>query len=262
MCEALDTIFSGDLQLFLHSYPFGPRDGWLSTESPALPKEALIEMEAHAVRDHPEIGKGFTFQDVPMQGHHYILAADPAGYGASGDPSALTVIDLNTRTEVSAWCGRMDPSQFGKACVEAARYWNNALLAIEANAAAAATAALHQGYHNIYSAPGSSQPGFYSTKQNKESSTEALASALHKRSVRIRSKAGIAQMLAYDGTDKRASIDGERTHWDRVVSYRIALEIMRGMRLPTLEVPTPEVYETPPRTYNDFLALRAQNRRR
>lgn len=262
MQEALDSIFSGDLQLFLHSYPMNVRDGWLSSESPALPKESLMEMEENAVADNATLGKGFTFNDVPEHGHSYLLAADPAGYGKSGDPSALTVIDLNTRTEVSAWCGRMDPSQFGIACVEAARYWNNAMLAIEANAAAAATSALHAGYHNIYSAPGSSQPGYYSTKQNKESSTEALASALHKRSVRIRSKAGIAQMLAYDGTDKRSSIDGERTHWDRVVSYRIALDIMRGMRLPTLEVPPPEVYVPRPLTYNDYKALSAQTRRR
>jgi len=257
MVDALDSVFNGDMQQFLHSYPMNERDGWLTTEMPALPKEPLMALEKGAYPDNQDFGRGFTPHDVPRSGHQYLIVADPAGYGKSGDPSALTVINLSTRAEVAAWSNRVDPSYFGTRCVELARYWNNALLVIESNSAAAITAAIQTGYTRIYSQLDSSHPGFYSTHQNKESSTEALAAALHNKRLLIRSKSGLNQMLAYDGTDKRVVLDGQRVHWDRVVTYRIACAIMRDMKLPEMPtLPSVEVV-APPLTARDVLKLRS-----
>tara|TARA_R110000868_G_scaffold141241_1_gene357538 strand:+ start:1170 stop:2768 length:1599 start_codon:yes stop_codon:yes gene_type:complete len=262
MVEALDSIFNGDMSLFLHSYPMGPRDGWLTTEMPALPKDPLLLLEAAGLPDHPVIGRGFTPADKPRQNHQYLVVADPAGYGNVGDPSALTVIDLTERREVAAWSGRMDPSVFGVKCVEVAQHWSRAVLVIESNAAAAITAALYEGYPRLYSKQGTTQPGYYTTAQNKEAGSEALASALHSRQLEVRSRAGIAQMLAYDGTEKRATIEGERVHWDRVVTYRIACAIMRDMKLPEITPPPAATITVLPQTAADILKLRALQRKK
>jgi hypothetical protein len=62
----------------------------------------------------------------------YAVAGDPAEGLEEGDDSALSVLGKNFE-QVAAFAGKLDPDLFGALLVEVAKYYNNALVAWEAN---------------------------------------------------------------------------------------------------------------------------------
>jgi len=234
MRSALDTVFDGNEALFRNSYPFDPFDGWLSSQQPALPPDPLRVLELSALAD-PPMGEGFG-GEKPQLGVKYYIFADPNGYGAAGDPSAYTVWDLYGRREAASWSGRVDPSLFGRRLVEIARRWNEAVLVIESNAAACVATAVATGYRHIW---GESihHPGWYTTRDSKQRSIAALTRLLQDQDIAIRSRMGLLQLLAWDGTSKRVTEDGESHHWDRCQTYFMAADLLDRLKPPPLPAP-------------------------
>jgi hypothetical protein len=73
---------------------------------------------------------------MPQNKSSYLITADPAGYGRSGDKSALTVWDAVSRKEVAFWEDREDPGRFAARLMRVQGHYNGALLAVESNAMA------------------------------------------------------------------------------------------------------------------------------
>lgn len=242
MEQALNTIFGGDIERFQSAYPFTPYDGWLASGVRALPSEPLRQLllsRQCCNEDPPSMGGGWS---PPVPGRRYLICVDPNSYGDSGDPTAMTIFDLDTREEVSAWEGRIDPAALGRRLAAIGKHWNDAQIVVESNAAACITALCATGYIHVYGAGNGSHPGFYRTTLTKEQSEASLAMLLTDldNPMRIRSKRGLLQLLGYDGSMKRVSLDGSTHHWDRVVTYSMAAYILRKtLPRPAIAEPRP-----------------------
>lgn len=89
----------------------------------------------------------------PQPGHNYAIGGDVSGGGPEGDYSVLQVLDCATFEQVAVWRGRVDPGELGSYEIPAlARYYNNALVAIEINSYGLATqfALERTGYGHCY----------------------------------------------------------------------------------------------------------------
>lgn len=228
--KALSEQCNHDERLFARSYPYDPYSGWITDATPALPEEPLRALMPGLA--DPGYLQGW---EGPQPGHHYIICADPNSYGSTGDPSAYTIIDASTRTEVGAWSGRIDPVKFGQDLAKLGKRYNNAVLVIESNAAACVTALVQTRYTNVWqnAKDNAAHPGWYRTAPAKQRAIAALVHALHDRQLIIKSREGLTQLLGWDGVDSRT--DGH--HWDRVVTYQIAADVLSLLRVPPIPAP-------------------------
>jgi len=233
---ALDTEFAGDVDLFRHKYPFDAYDGWVLTTNPAIPQDAvrwLLPMSV-VVRDDEE--KFFEDpeedEDVP-----YMITADPAGFGDTGDPSALTVWNCWDKREVACWAGREDPGLF------ADRIWRfqkrygvaRTRVVVESNKGECAAILRDRGCQNMHHT-NDMHPGFYTTHQTKVDGRTALVELLRQGELNVRTRATLHQILQWDGEGrKKRSKTAEGTHhFDRAMTCSIAAYMFRkqnfGMR--------------------------------
>jgi hypothetical protein len=233
----LEGAFRGSVAAFEHAYPSDPYSGWDAGNNQSLVGSIDILKEAHlrALPD-PNFNLPNTMGWKPRNlGHKYMVVADPTGYGQVGDEAAFTVFDLNEREEVSAWSARLDPIGFAAMLAKHGAYWNNALVVVESNKDAAVTALINNGYRNVYYS-GKGNPGYFRTAGNKESSLAQFEGYLRSGQIKLNSKAGIGQLMAYDGSDRRSqgSSAGSRSHFDRAICYFIAADVMRENNVPLL----------------------------
>lgn len=228
----LDDVYAGDTRRFQQCYPDTAHDGWYGGGTPTLPEEDLKALLPHAIRPDPPYMQ--TWQP-PTPGSQYIIFVDPAGYGVSGDPSAYTVFDAHTGVEMSAWSGRVDPAKFGRDLAAMGARMNNALIVVESNAAACITSLVNTGYRNIFNDGGDAHPGYYRTRQTKERAIARLVEMLRTKRLNIRSAAGIYQLLSWDGTGNRSG----GHHWDRVITYQMAADILRDRSYTQPQRPPP-----------------------
>lgn len=237
----LESVYGGDTRRFDQCYPSCYTDGWLSGGMPSLPEDPIKALLPG--RRDPDYLR--TWDNHPIYGHTYMIVADPNGYGQTGDPSAYTVFDLTTRTEVAAWEGRRDPAQFGRELAEFGSRLGNALVVCESNSAAAITALANTGYRNIYNDGNANHPGYYRTAVNKERAIVRLVDALRQGQMTIQSTAGLHQLMAWDGSDQRTA----GHHWDRCVTYQITADMLQLCKVPAAQrpvVPTGHILVGPP----------------
>lgn len=220
----LASACHGDERLFENQYPYDDVSGWITTGTPALPAEAIRALlPGHA--DPPYLQGA----EPPQPGCKYVITADPAGYGSTGDPSAYTLFNASKHVEVAAWSGRIDPAKFGADLVTMAKRYHDALLVIESNAAAAITAAVSTGYRNLYfNTEKRDHPGYFRSPTAKQRSIVALVDGLNSGSMQIRSRPGLLQLLSFDGKDTRKN----GHHFDRVVTYEMMADIFQIMHFP------------------------------
>lgn len=225
----LYTACGGDTRLFSNQYPFEDVDGWTTTGLPALPEEPIKAL----LEDAMEMDGCWV---LPVQGHRYMLVCDPASFGETGDPSAWTLWDLSLREEVGAWSGRIDPLVLADQLASLGKRYNTALIVVESNAAACIAALIKGGYPQVWQDEKdvSSRPGWWASSVDIERSTGALARQLGNGQMRIRSRNGLLQLLAFDGNSKRR-VGGH--HFDRVVTYRIAADMLELLKIPPLRDP-------------------------
>lgn len=234
----LETYFVGDDRLFSNKYPMGPYDGWFGALNPRMPEDAILGLLDRAVPDPPYDADLYCHPlSPPTEKRQYVVFADPAGYGSGGDPSALTVYDGAARTEVAVWGGVEDPGRFGARCVAVARAYNNALLVVESNAAAAIATIRALGYPYLYfTSP--AHPGWYATAPALLAAEAKLVQALRQKTLTIRTTATLHQGLDYDGS-RRSARDDEGGHFDRWRTAVMAADVfsLRTFSAPALPAP-------------------------
>lgn len=244
--KALAEFCDGDERLFSARYPYDESSGWYSGGVPALPSDDLTLLLSDA-------GPDVVDPQHPKPGTEYLVACDPAGYGAQGDPSAWTMWDRNEGVEVGSWSGRIEPTALASRLSVLGKRFNDALVVVESNAAACITGLLNIGYRNVYSTS-ASHPGWYRTAQARDRAHGRLVQLLKAGRFGVRSKAGVMQLLAYDGTKPR----GQGHHWDRVDTYLMAADLMAANPRQPLHPQTPEDRAMTVRRYK---ALHAEPKR-
>lgn len=222
--RSLDTEFAGDTRLFRSKYPSDPYDGWLGSLDPVLPEDALRALLADAVADPEEDVHGACELTPPRASGVYLITADPAGYGAKGDPSALTVWDAIAREEVACWSGREDPGKFADRLLRVQARYGHCLLAVESNAAHCIATLRSQGAQRLLWTD-KSHPGWYTTRKRLQEAEARTIQLLREDDLTIRSRSTLHQLLDYDGR-ARDSKSSKDHHFDRAITVVMAGDIL------------------------------------
>ena len=228
----LATIFNKDGRLFSSKYPSSPYEGWLGGKEPVLPEDELraalaVSLSATAFGVVLAIGDALVVNQL----HPYIITADPAGFGVSGDPASFIVWDAIDKQDVAFWIGREDPARFAARLTTAQKMFETgagpALVAVESNASACIAILREVGMQNLlWTSNG--HPGWYATA-NRVSEAEALfVRALRERGMTVRNRPTLHQLLKYDGSYKRRATgpDGIVHHFDLARCAIMAADIL------------------------------------
>jgi len=260
--DSLDTEFHGDVPLFEHKYPNSPYEGWVSSTNPAVPLAAVQWLLARGttVKDHVE--HVYEDPDPDDADHPYLITVDPAGWGETGDPSALTVWDVWNQREVATWSGREDPGQLAQRIMRLQKWYGvkRTIVAVESNKGECLSALLAYGCQNLYHHTEHS-PGFPATAQSNADALTDLVDLLRHQDITIRTMSTLHQLMAWDGSGrKKKAKSAEGTHhWDRAVTCRIAAHIFR--RRPVRSRPAPKIHGRG-MTVNDIDRLFREKKRR
>lgn len=145
--------FAGDMRGFKEAFPEEPEDAFLSASRSVFDIE-LIRFEKERIRTEDiRFVAGYIDFDggerkfVPMEmasllvylppvaGHDYVIGADIAEGLVGGDYSAFVVLDKDTNEVVALFRGKIATEAYADPLEQAARWYNNAYLAVEANTA-------------------------------------------------------------------------------------------------------------------------------
>lgn len=260
--QLLESEFGGDHRLFESKYPRDVYSGWYSSKTPAFPEEDLRAMLPDSVTDCAMDGAW----EAPEDGEKYWIFVDPNSYGRSGDPSAHSVFRVGQRREVAAWSGRIDPVAYAHVLARLGRWFNNATIVVESNAAACITALMGTGYVGVWCADDNrDHPGWYRTANAKDRAHGAFVQLLRAKDasrLHLASREGIQQCLAYDGTGAHGrSSEGAEHHYDRVAVYLMAADLLAKMPVPVLVRPLVD-YATSSLSVKGFKALAASRARK
>jgi len=221
----LSSEFVGDNRLFSSKYPSDAHDGWLGADRPRMPEDIVREQLSSSQIDPEEGMHGCGVFSKPIEGRTYELYADPAGFGATGDPCALTVFDKDSREEVAVWSGREDPDRFAVRIDTVCSYYNKARAVVESNHAGCITALKELRTKICYS---KRQPGWYATAIRIAKAEFMLVKLLREHEITIKSRPGLQQLLRYDGNFSKRAVgeDGIGHHFDRARTYIMAAEML------------------------------------
>ena len=225
--SSLNTEFVGDTRLFRAKYPSDPYDGWLGSLSPVMPADVLKPLLAKALPDPHEGPLGVCVIDMPQNKSSYLITADPAGYGRSGDKSALTVWDAVNRVEVAFWEDREDPGKFAARLMRVQAHYNEALLAVESNAMACIAILKDKKCPSLLWT-NRNHPGWYATSKRIQEAEAMLVQLLREDEIDIRSRGMLHQLVNYDGANKKRvkGHDGTMHHFDRARTAVMAADIL------------------------------------
>ena len=225
MRTRLRSEFVGDTRLFSAKYPSDPYDGWIGSQRPMMPEDVLRRLLDVATEDPQEGSYGCGEFELPRPGVKYEIYADPTGFGSIGDPAALTVFDTQSLNEVAVWSGREAPDRFAGRIQQVSERYNNARAVVESNHAGCITALKDLGVRITYS---KRQPGWYATGKRVAQAEFALVRLLREDDLIIRSRAGLQQLLRYDGDFSRRERgdDNEGHHFDRARTYVMAADML------------------------------------
>lgn len=132
----------GEMQ---QEYPSFPEEAFLASGRPVFDQQKLAS-RIKAVKEKPPEAKIFVIKDMegneytvpvkifkaPVKGMTYALGGDPAEGLEEGDNSALSVLSRDFE-QVATYAGKLDPDLFGALLVEVAKFYQNAIVAWEAN---------------------------------------------------------------------------------------------------------------------------------
>jgi len=196
-----------------------------------MPVDVLKESLLSSVVPPEPVPKGASLLERPIKGRSYLVCADPAGFGSVGDNSAVTVWDATERREVAVWEGREDPGRFSERLLNLQRFFNNALLAVESNAAACIAMLKDKGARNLLWTD-RNHPGWYATEKRVQEGEARLVRMLRDRELSIRSKPLLHQLINYDGNrgKRAANSDGTTHHFDLARTAVMAADILSRRR--------------------------------
>ena len=261
--RALNTEFVGDPRLFSSKYPSDAYDGWLGSLNPVMPADVL-KPALDASKPEPDIGEyGCHEFEGPAPGHQYVITADPAGFGGTGDKSALTVWDATNRKEVAFWEDREAPDRFANRLVKIQSRYNNALLAVESNATACIAILKDQGIRNLLWTT-RNHPGWYATDKRLQEAEARLVQMLRQQDLTIQSRGMLHQLLNYDGSRKKRirGHDGTVHHFDRARTAVMAADIISRRHFTGTDIEVPSSVRIPGQvTIGELDRFQAQKKR-
>ncbi len=179
--------------------------------------------------------------EKPKPGCKYVVGADVAEGLVNGDFSGADVLKLPYGQQVAQLHGKIDPDTLGEILNYLGKYYNKALLGVEANnhGLTTLTTLKHKNYPNIYQrekldAQGdgrkAKQAGWLTTKKSKYKIIDGLRAALRDGESGVVCKETLGEMGEYtihEGDDGSCTYGAKLGCFDdRVMMMAIALEML------------------------------------
>lgn len=178
----------------------------------------------------------------PRIGRRYVIGADVAE-GIAGDKtdySSADVIDTLTGQQVAHYNGKLDPDRFGEFLNWLGRYYNNALMGVEANnhGLTTLTTLKHKNYPKIYqrekldsmgTGRKERKAGWLTTSKSKFKIIDQLYALVRDHDTGIVSMETIGEFKNYSILEDGSFGGKPGCHDDRVMSYAIACEMLITM---------------------------------
>lgn len=169
----------------------------------------------------------WTIYCRPTTTSSFVIAADPAEGNPSSDPSAAIVLQADTWEEAAHLHGRFEPDIFAGYLVQAAQFYNNAVICVERNnhghAVHLAIKNLEAG-HLIYQNPMDQKDGWLSNSKSKVLAVDHAAQVLRDAGVTIHTQALIQELAMFEARTLKAP---EGFHDDRAMALVIGLAALR-----------------------------------
>lgn len=227
-------------------YPSYPEEAFLASGRPVF-NQQQIAAEIKRVKDKDFELKTFVIKDLeekeytvqvkifhhPKPGKAYSIGADPAEGLEDGDNSALSVLDKDFN-QCATHAGKLDPDLFGALLVEVSKYYNNALLAWEANnhGHAVENAVRLRRYYNVFRRESKEELGkdikdkigWLNTVKSKMEMIDELKMAFRDGSLSINDEATLREMMTcVIEEDGNIYVNGK----DRVVCLGISIQAIK-----------------------------------
>lgn len=240
--------FAGNVELFRQEYPADDAEAFIAAGQSIFDKRVLKVMyqKAEAVPykrgilvgselHETESGELMVWQK-PESGRNYVIACDVAEGLEWGDYSCIEVLCRETREQVAEWHGHIDPILFAHEIEKVARWYNNAVVAIEINNHGLATQAeLKRSYFNLYrwqtfDSYGMRQTtkiGWQTNCNTKPLLVDLMIHSTAQGGVRLNSKELLSEMMTFIRDGETGARSAAGCHDDRVMAMMIALQVDR-----------------------------------
>ena len=170
------------------------------------------------------MGRALQIWLPPVIGRTYIVAADAAGGGSTGDFAAVQVIDEATGMQCAELQARLSPRDLARVAAELAREYNRALLVIERNNHGAAVLAFLEGDNddsNLYTGH-DRMPGWLTDAGSRPRMLGAFAKVLCRTPELIASERLLLECRSFAVDEHGRAAAARGSHDDLVMSMAIA----------------------------------------
>src|SRR5262245_56836327 len=162
-----------------------------------------------------------TVYAVPAPGRRYVVGADPAEGNPTSDPSALTVLDVDSGEEVASLAGRFEPATIAAHVDAVGRYYNGASVLVERNNHGHAVLLWLRDNSGLLRLCGhDAQPGWHTTTKGKALLYDTAGEALRDGETTLHGLEVFHQLASVEGSTLRAP-EGQPD--DRAVAFALAL---------------------------------------
>ena len=253
----------GNILMFHQEYPSSPEEGFVASGNPRFSVPALQRMRTEVIDprfvgdviltdDKPELieyeGQFVYLWDFPQPGHRYAIGADCKGSSPLGDYNAAVILDkdVSPHPVVGVLYGIGDADTFATKLCLMARFYNQAVLAIEKNGVGEAVLqpALRI-YSNHYHRPvkrgelvvPGDDPGWWTGAGTRGVLIEDLAAAVRDSALRIPADLVLREMLAFHTVPGVRGAEAKLgSHDDFVFALGIALQALNYSAFDQLRV--------------------------
>ncbi len=206
-------------------------------ELECYPPESIGEFNYYGKYVKTKDGKVKVWQP-PRLGERYVIGADVAEGLSSEkrDYSSADVIKCSNGQQVAHYHGKMDPDNFGALLNHFGRYYNNALMGVEANnhGLTTITTLKHKNYRRMYqremldanaTAKKQKKAGWLTTSKSKYKIIDGLVTIIRDHDSGIVNYETLQEFKNYSILEDGSFGAMPGKHDDRVMSYAIAHEM-------------------------------------
>ena len=160
-----------------------------------------------------------TWRDLDAREEYFVLLDPSAGVrptldSEGGDKCAMNVVGVRSRAQVARFYGHLPPAELARMGLEAARYYNTALLVPEVNGLGEAMLPVLEPYRNVYREYAlerddrslSGRRGWYQTEQTKAAILGSLITAVAEGWFDIACADSIRSLMALKLDDRGKSL--------------------------------------------------------
>jgi hypothetical protein len=243
---------------FQQEYPSNDYEAFIASGRPRFDVESLkwyLEEIVTTPQTGQIINRKFVQDDrgtlsVWRQPHvrgSYVIGVDVSEGLIKGDNSVIQVLDRHTAEQVAELVVKCDPDELGRKVYALGRFYNDALVGVEANNHGLTTLTIlkQMNYPHIYyrkilgdrKNATTTKLGWHTSVKSKPLMIDELATWIRDRDIKFNSKALVDECLTYVIDENGATNAQEGCLDDRVTSFAIALQMYKLVS--TYEEPDP-----------------------